>query len=122
METIPVGNIGHCFSDGDELINQPNKEMLPAILSAVKAHQKHAEHCLLSGVRSGNAVFIIKGYLHDIAASVLCETLALYDLNSIELGELVEGTKDLLEYGAEYERFFDEAKVIINFASLHDDV
>lgn len=114
METIPVGNIGHCFSDGDELINQPNKEMLPAILSAVKAHQKHAEHCLLSGVRSGNAVFIIKGYLHDIAASVLCETLALY--------ELVEGTKDLLEDGAEYERFFDEAKAIINFASLHDDV
>ncbi|MBQ0438416.1 hypothetical protein [Providencia rettgeri] len=121
MESIQTGKIGNSYTEGDELINNPSKEMLHAILSAAKAHKKHADHCLISGASSGLAVLIIKGHLHDIAARVLCETLALYDCNSFELGELIEGNKDQLKYGSEYERFFNIAKTIIKFANLPDD-
>lgn len=96
METIPTGAIGHTYSDGDELINQTNKEMLPAILSSAKTHQKHADHFLRTGAMHGNPALIIKGHLHDIVSRTLCNVLGLYDCNSIELGELVEGTQDWL--------------------------
>ncbi|EMA3643525.1 hypothetical protein U2T78_004343 [Providencia stuartii] len=122
METIPTGTIGNIYSDGDELINQPNKEMLPAILSSAKAHQKHADHFLRVGAMHGNPALIIKGHLHDIVSRTLCDVLSLYDCNSIDLGELVEGTQDWLSESSGMYQFDEAVKKIIKFASLDDDV
>lgn len=121
METIPTGTIGNIYSDGDELINQPNKEMLPAILSSAKAHQKHADHFLRVGAMYGNPALIIKGHLHDIVSRTLCDVLSLYDCNSIDLGELVEGTQDWLSESSGMHQFDEAVKKIIKFASLDDD-
>lgn len=108
--------------EGDELINKPNKEMLPAILSSAKAHQKHADHFLRIGAMYGNPALIIKGHLHDIVSRTLYDVLGLYDYNSIDLGELVEGTQDWLSESSGMHQFDEAVKKIIKFASLDDDV
>ncbi|MBS3837598.1 hypothetical protein [Proteus mirabilis] len=122
METIPTGAIGHTYSDGDELINQPNKEMLPAILSSAKAHQENADYFLRIGAMHGNSSLIIKGHLHAIVSRALCNVLGLYDCNSVELGELVEGTQEWLSEYSDRNLFNETVKTIIKFASLGDDV
>lgn len=121
MESIQTGKIGNSYTDGDELINNPSKEMLPAILSSAKAHQKHADHFLRVGAMHGNPALIIKGHLHDIVSRTLCNVLGLYDCNSIELGELVEGTQDWLSESSGIHQFDETIKTIIKFASLDDD-
>ncbi|HEQ1858492.1 TPA: hypothetical protein VEO38_002031 [Providencia alcalifaciens] len=122
METIPTGDIGRFYRDGDEIINNPNKGMLPAILSSAKAHQKHADHFLRVGAMHGNPSLIIKGHLHDIVSRALCNVLGLYDCNSIELGELVEGAQDWLSESSGIHQYDETIKTIIKFASLDDDV
>ncbi|MEY0473404.1 MULTISPECIES: hypothetical protein [Providencia] len=92
-----------------------------AILSAAKTHQKHADHFLRAGAMYGNPTLIIKGHLHDIVSRALCNVLGLYDCNSIELGELVEGTQDWLSESSGIHQFDETIKTIIKFASLDDD-
>ncbi|MEM8082569.1 hypothetical protein L9G70_14280 [Morganella morganii] len=118
METIPTGEVGNFYSEGDELLNKPNKEMLPAILSSAKANQKRADHFLRAGAEYGNAGLIIKGHLHNITARALCGVLALYDCDSFELGDVVVGTQDFLDEISDINNFNETIKTIIKFAQL----
>lgn len=121
MEIVPAGGVGSFYSERDELINTPNKEMLPAILSAAKANQRRADHFLRAGAIYGDAALIIKGHLHDVVFRTLCGVLALYDFNSDELGELVAGTQEYLAESSSIDQFNETIKTIIKFASLPSD-
>lgn len=122
METIPTGEVGNFYSEGDELINKTNQEMLPAILSSAKANQKRADHFLRAGAMYCDASLVIKGHLHSVVSSTLCNVLALYDCNSVELGELVAGQRDWLDETSDINNFNETIKTIIKFAQLPSDV